>query len=359
MPLSTSSSESRFCRDRTPPNASFTVWGLSLLLAATLLSAGETAWRWVGHRPTVVDSLALWSFHRGRASIDDPRTLVLCGASRTLLGFSTSVFRERHPDWTVVQLAVDGREPRATLEDLAADLNFRGTVLLEIHESAIGYTQGQTEQVEYHQQRQGWMNSIECLCSATLQQHLAIIQPVLNPKRMLSDWWWQGRYPIPSYRQGHFDRGIDADYQRLDLAYHREWRLHRVRSSYHRWQAPTPAEWNRKAARLIAAAETIRGRGGKVIFVRYPTSGEYWQLDNQYFPRARYWDPLVQENRLLAVHFMDLPRSSHLDCPDASHLDYRDKEVFTNELIDAMDRLLVPASAPSQGSPARSMASVN
>lgn len=338
MPSSISSSESRFAQDRVPVNAQPSIWCLALLLTAGVLSAGETVWRWVGHRPSVVDSLQLWSYHRTRASWNDPRTLVLCGASRSLLGFSTPTFRRRHPHWKVVHLAVDGREPLATLQDLAADQRFRGLVLLEIHESSIGYGQGQDEQVDFHRHRRGWTNTIECVCCAWIQNQLVAVHPTLNPKRLLSG-WWNDRFPAPSYRQGYFDRSVDADYARLDQASHREWRLKRVRTSYQRWGAPPPDEWRQKASGLVAAAETISQRGGQVVFVRYPTSGEYWDLDCKHYPRSKYWDRLVSDHGLSSVHFQDLPQSRSLECPDASHLDYRDKITFTNELLDALERI--------------------
>lgn len=338
MPSSISNSESRFAQDRIPPNAQPTVWCLALLLTGVLLSAGETGWRWAGHRPSVVDSLQLWSYHRSRASWNDPQTLVLCGASRSLLGFSTRAFGRRHPDWKVVHLAVDGREPLATLQDLASDPWFRGLVLLEVHESAIGYGQGQDEQVEFNHHRTGWTNTIECVCCAAIQNQLVAVHPTLNPKRLLSG-WCNDRFPAPSYRQGYFDRSVDADYQRLDWESHREWRLKRVRMSYQRWGAPTPADWRQKARGLVAAAETIAQRGGQVVFVRYPTSGEYWDLDCKHYPRSQYWDRLVLDHGLAAVHFQDLPRSRSLECPDASHLDCRDKDIFTNELVDALERI--------------------
>lgn len=340
MPSSISSSESRFVQDRVPENAAPAIWCLALLLSAGLLAAGETGWRWAGHRPSVVDSLQLWSYHRSRASQSDPHTLVLCGASRSLLGFSTQAFHQRHPDWKVSHLAVDGREPLATLQDLAKDPQFRGLVLLEVHESAIGYGQGQDEQVEFHHHRMGWANctnTIECVCCAAIQNQLVAVHPTLNPKRLLSG-WWNDRFPSPSYRQGYFDRSVDADYQRLDAKTHREWRLKRVRTSYQRWGAPTPEQWREKAAGLVAAAETIAKHGGQVVFVRYPTSGEYWDLDCKHYPRGKYWDPLIRGHGLSAVHFQDLPQSRSIECPDASHLDYRDKDTFTNELLDILER---------------------
>lgn len=336
MPSSTSSFESQFAQERLPLQAGPSVWGAILLLTGFVLCAVETGWRWAGHRPSVVDSLTLWSYHRSCASLFGPRTLVLCGASRTLLGFSTTAFRERFPGWHVVQLAVDGLEPRATLEDLAADPQFRGVAIVEIHESAIGYNKGQEEQVKYYHGRGGWTNTIECVCHAAIQARFAVVHPSLNPKRLLYDWWWNDKLPVPSYRQGNFDRTVDADYQRMDVVAHREWRLQRVRSSYQRWGAPPPADWRKKGLRLLQAADTIQKRGGKVVFVRYPTSGEYWELDRKHYPREKYWDTFVAGRTPPAIHFQDLPKSRLLECPDASHLDYRDKALFTNELLDIL-----------------------
>jgi hypothetical protein len=79
-------------------------------------------------------------------------------------------------------------------------------------------------------------------------------------------------------------------------------------------------------------AEQIRARGGEVVLIRMPTSGDLWTLHELQYPRAEYWDRLVAVTGLPAIHFADYPGLSGFECPDFSHLDARDSPRFTQAL---------------------------
>jgi hypothetical protein len=73
-----------------------------------------------------------------------------------------------------------------------------------------------------------------------------------------------------------------------------------------------------------------------VIFVRFPTSGVLWELEEQRYPRKDYWDVFAAESRAATVHFKDYPALARFQCPDGSHLDYRDAVPFTKALAEIL-----------------------
>ncbi len=123
--------------ERIPEGAWLRTWIAAVLVFAVAMAGLEAVGRRLGHRAMVVDSEALWSLERDRVSERRARTVVVLGASRMQLGFSTDEFRRRLPDYSVVQLSANGRYPIATLLDLAEDEDFNGVVICSLSALAL------------------------------------------------------------------------------------------------------------------------------------------------------------------------------------------------------------------------------
>ena len=74
-------------------------------------------------------------------------------------------------------------------------------------------------------------------------------------------------------------------------------------------------------------------RGGKVVFIRFPTADEHWDLDRAHYPRSEYWDRWANRSKAAFLHFMDVPEMQKFELPDTSHLDERDAPAFTESLL--------------------------
>ena len=83
----------------------------------------------------------------------------------------------------------------------------------------------------------------------------------------------------------------------------------------------------------IANVQKFRARGGKVVFVRFPVTGELKKLEDADTPRAQTWDPLLQQTASPGIYFEDFPELSSFDCPEWSHLSAGDSVEFTKRLV--------------------------
>jgi hypothetical protein len=82
----------------------------------------------------------------------------------------------------------------------------------------------------------------------------------------------------------------------------------------------------------------LQGRGGRVVFLRAPSSGERWRLEERFHSKKQCWDRFAQRTTAQCVHFRDCRNLAELRCPDESHLDYRDAGRFTRGLISEVRR---------------------
>lgn len=79
--------------------------------------------------------------------------------------------------------------------------------------------------------------------------------------------------------------------------------------------------------------EKIQGRGGRVVFIRMPSSGEVRRIEFLTWPREKYWDQFAASIAAPAIHFEDYPSLSGFNCPDGSHLDENSARQFTRNLL--------------------------
>ena len=82
--------------------------------------------------------------------------------------------------------------------------------------------------------------------------------------------------------------------------------------------------------------QKITSRGGKVIFVRTPSSGVFLQIEQQIFPREHFWNRILSLTGAPGIHFMDYPEQQ-LICPEDSHLSPTDAITYTKSLVKVLE----------------------
>lgn len=340
MPSYTSSS--RFVTDRMPKGVGLKTLCLMLFLFLTVLAAIECFWRSQGHKSNMSDTVLMWAAEREKIN-DDKGMVVLIGASRIQLGFDTNYFRQEYQDRPLVNLAIDGTPPMAVLRDLAENSNFRGTIILSAKSEWFtndNWNRAQGHVKRYHTDyRYSFDRRIDTQIDKWMQGNLVSLQQNLNLKNTVQQLMVHQSLPKPFYIQTLPDRSKKADYQLMDdIEGHRQKRVEKLRNVEKKVPVASLGQWKMDVESVMQWAYMIQDRGGRIIFVRFPTSGEHWNIDERRYPKARYWNQFARMKDVEAYHFRDIKgmNRDEFDLPDTSHLDQKDRRAFTKILLDEL-----------------------
>jgi hypothetical protein len=270
--------------------------------------------------------------------------------------FSMPTFKARFPDYRVTQLAVNGQSPIAALRDLAEDERFRGVIICDLTETEFpaAHWMAQQPNVDTY-----WNTPVveypEIVLTAFWQTRFAMINPALSLKSIIVESIRYRRLPDADTRavRMHVDRSRDLDATRLpdipalqarQAEGHAERLIDRMSSYGSSGWLP---KWRSDVQAVGEYVRKLQGRGARVVFVRLPTQGKYWENEETYTPRAQYWDQVRTLTSADTIHFKDLHGLPEFNLPDLSHLDMRDAPAFTNRLLDELVKLGVLPEPPS------------
>jgi hypothetical protein len=337
-------------------------WRGLLIAVVIVTAAASLAWeltaRAWGYRPTLNDTPALWARERSKVA---PDSIVIIGDSRALFDTDLDELQQglgRRP----IQLANAGSCAYPILEDLANDKAFRGTVICSIMglwfvpEGPPLHT-SERALAAYHK---GTVSQrISGLLGALLETRLACLkEDDLTLAALL------GRIRIPDRAGAMVPPPLPPYFSTMD--FDRRTRMadacakpgplqERVRSGWLAlFKPPLPPTFvprdvfiarvqKEVADRFTATAEAvdrIRSRGGKVVFVRFPSSGMLKKLEDAAAPRTGPWDHLLAATRAPGIHFEDYPELAGFQCPEWSHLSAPDSVLFTHRLVPHLRKAL-------------------
>lgn len=344
MPSSISSSNAN---ERLPQGKWLATWLITLTIVITTTLGWEIYCRTIGFTPVgVADTPELWQQTRKRASALGNDAVILVGASRIQLGINTEVM-SRYTPTHPVQLAIDGSFFMPVLENLAADNSITGTIIvdLEIEKIPAQLTNDRTQEIvqfyeKYrHNNPYGAIQPIEDFLQMQINRWFAFRVTGANPQTLLTRALSGNSDPMGTdYLITLPDRSRQADYQKVAHSEAYAARLQRNLGT-NSLDNIEPTQWptfETDVQYLETLVQRIEQRGGKVIFVRFPTDKGIWQIDEARYPRQQFWDKLTKTTSATSIHFKDYPALSRFELPDGSHLDYRDAIPFT----EALSRLI-------------------
>jgi hypothetical protein len=305
---------------------------VALVLSTGWLLERETRAR--GQRPSVVDDEVWWAVHRRQAS-NDRDVVAFIGTSRMELAYSASAFHDTAAGYRGVQLAIDGVPALGILRDLADDESFRGVVVVDV-------TEWDLERDDAVSAAQRYVNRAHALWRAPgavanrylashVQAHLAML--AIGGRELIAALLGKRRWPEAKWVVASRDRTFHGDYSLASpdaLDRRREKGLTSLKT------ASTPSDWLARASVLEPLVQRIQQRGGRVVFVHLPISGELAARADQLYPRSHYWDVFAMRTSATALHFKDIPGMSDIQCPDSMHMDQRDQARFTRALVTAL-----------------------
>jgi len=314
-------------------------WALTWLVTGILFAGSviglELGVRAHGYKPSVNEDSYSWALERRRVADRSPKTVALLGASRILLAFSPSTFREALPHYKYVQLAIQSTAPVGSLRDLAFDPDFRGIAIVDITEPQFWPSNWNVQDDVIATYHRGWRSSgqlAERWLTTFVQSKVAVL--AVDGIRVLGALVDDGAWPPPPYTTTAADRTKFADYDLVDADRKRRIRIQRM-EGWNKTMAD-PEQWLIHALGQELYALMIQARGGKVVYLRMPTCDERWANDEAKMPKAQFWDRLAQVSRATLIHFKDYPGLANFECPDTSHIDSKDGPAFTRALIDTL-----------------------
>jgi hypothetical protein len=329
-------------------------WGAIMLgmlvLAALLIGGWEVHWRHFGATPGYRNSNGEWADQRRRIDEGEGARTVLIGSSRTLFDIQLSEW-EQVTGERPIQLALEGTSPLPVLEDLAADPQFTGHLLIGIApQQFFAAFAMRADAVAYFHKQGPSQRSGDWLSKRLIEPYFAFFDPDFALATVVRRQSWPARWELRVLadvrkisvqgedRTTHLWNKVeqDPDYRAI------------VRDRWARmFDGPLPKmETPEKSAALIAeqirrtavAVATLRARGVQPLFVRDPSAGPFRDFEETRLPRAQTWDVLLRETAAPGIHFEDYPELQGHELPDWSHVSSKDADRYTRALASIVQR---------------------
>lgn len=334
----------------------------ALLVALAATAAWELQARRMGYVPDLNDTEDLWALHRDRVRGD---ATVIIGSSRTVFDLDLDVLTESLGA-APIHLGVVGSCPRPLLADLVAEEGFHGTILVGVTPGLFFAPGGppvtkSNDWLKYRQKRSPSQRTGYAL-SRPLEKRLAFLNDEdLTLKQLLSQIRIADRpgakVPprLPPYlgpmlpsRSVRMSERLATD-ERFQAEVQEIWRGLAT-------AAPPMDEATANAIRerildeVAGQVRTFRERGGRVVFLRLPSSGFLRELEAKAQPRHLYWDELLSRTGAPGIHFEDHPALAGFPCPEWSHLSAGDATRYTRAMMPLLADALGLRPVPGSGS---------
>lgn len=328
MPLSTSSSK------KSPAPVPWAkTWLLAAVILLLALGSLECLWRVRGYPASLRDNPGLWAITRAKVKPDAPLQIVFIGDSRIQNGINLEVFDEAFPGPKPAQLALVGCAGKPLLLNLAEDESFRGIVISstniwDLLNDSDRYIKTE-EYIQYYKTISP-AQIVDQQIEMIFQKSFVFLLPEVTPGLAYNK-FRQGRWPDKPHHHLFPDRSRIVDYSKFAYLELRKQKLV-VKGRYDHLDTITTEERHRALDEIGDAVARIQTRGGRVVFVRFPSSGALRELEEQRYPRKLYWDEWGSRTDAITIHFEDYPALSHFECPDYVHMDQKDTLSFSKAL---------------------------
>jgi hypothetical protein len=344
---------------------------VTCLLTLVAAAAWEIRCRAWGYAPSLNNTPDLWADRRNAVQ---PDSLVIVGDSRAWFDLDLDEI-EHGVGKRPIQLAIPGSCAYPVLADLANDKNFHGTVICSVVPIMFFAPAGPPLQNAYKAINRRYSQTVAQRASnklgIILEEHIAFMkEDDLTLGALL------GRLPIPNRPGALVAPPLPPYFETLD----RERRARmfvpcarpgplqdKVKYGWLPLFTPPPPPTyvphdvfmegvghaiEARFADAASAVQRIRARGGNVVFVRFPVSGDLKALEDHATPRVGPWNRLLKESGAPGIYFEDYPELAGFVCPEWSHLSAPDSVEFTHRLVPhLLNAIDASRSAPARTKP--------
>ena len=361
MPSSTSSFKTYKLEHIIPKHHWLVLAVLTLIFTSILTLGWEAYVRSMGYAPTLNDSEDLWASRRAIVD-EEPGRTVLIGSSRMLFDFDMDVYEEEFGD-RPLQLSTVGTNPGPYLEDLANHSDYSGTVIVGVVPGLFFAPGGppMKSPVNHLKRFREWSPTqkfshqvsliIEKWFAFINEDDLTLNQLLLNLKLPNRE-KVKTKPDLPPYfhevdieRQGGM---TEVAANSIDL----QKRIQQIWIPL--FKPPPPqkgktveeakADFGKAVENILDKVklhvDKIREKGGQVIFLRLPSTGQLREMENTFTPRPHFWDRILKTTGAPGIHFEDFAKLKGFDCPEWSHLNRKDASEFTKRLTPILAKHL-------------------
>lgn len=336
------------------PLPKFKVWRrvVSLTVIVTAIALGSVEWYARANDYPILfqTNPALWATQWFKLDDSPKDQTVIIGASRCKFGLILDTW-EQETNTRPIMLAWPGSPPHPTLHLLAQREDFRGLVVCGIapsfsfsHHSEPQHQYLQKNIEEMHILRYSLSYHMGTPVKRFLKHRFRCLNPIalgpihiLREKLLFADRnGLQAPFlPIPwmNHQENLQSVYLDSIAQNEDV-------MDRVKALWQRiidqQIAHGAADMNRLLEDYKADVQLIKERGGQVVFIRHPSSGDFLEFEKKNYPRDKFFDRLCQETGCYGIHFEDFPALATLQCPEWSHLTPDDADHYTRKIIEIL-----------------------
>jgi hypothetical protein len=307
-------------------------WVFAILIIFFVLGSWEIFWRIHEFKPYIEDNIHIW--HLQRSKVSKNTRFVFMGSSRAQLGLHPDVFTEQFKD-SPVNLSIDGNPPFPVLNDLANDDKFSGIVFCSILPQWLAEKTPEKNRSskwvrKYH--KKTILSQIDTYLSILIQKTFVFKNPGLSPKNLTKQ-IKKKQWPALPYSPMRLDRFREARFTNENTQKILFSRIKREKEISQQSEIISIQEFYERINAVKKDIKKIKQRGGKVIFIRMPSSGKIREIEAATWPRVKYWDVFADNISEPAIHFEDFRELKNFHCPDGSHLDVTDAKKFTSQLL--------------------------
>ena len=320
---------------------------LTIVIVIAFMAAWELHIRGRGFTPTYNDDKILWAAKRREVYQSPDNATVFIGPSRIKFDLDIPLWKKLTGE-NAIQLAMVGTSPRPTLRDLANDENFKGKLIVDVMETSVFSPatfiteKSAVDALAYYKSETPAQRS-SAILGHQLESKLAFLEEgkfgisnLLNDLQLPSR---PGIFIFPSMPHEFAVSTYDRQTSMTPMFLANPALIKRQTECWIRLGALNRSHGIKGDALEMVfkevkdAVDKIRARGGKVVFVRMPSSGTYLESETASYPREQYWEPLLKYTNTPGIHYADYPAIANFVCPEWSHLQPADVITFTNELV--------------------------
>src|SRR4051812_37722660 len=323
---------------------------LVLILVSAAIASWELHLREQGRDISYDDGGSLWSDKRKQVYEPIDKATVFIGSSRIKYDLDIPTWQNLTGDHAI-QLANVGSSPRPLLDDLAADTNFKGKLVIDVTEflffTQAPYVNKTPEENLTYYKKETPAQKFSFAVNHALESKLVLIdKEEYSLNALLASTKIPNRpgvYEFPDFPAEFTPVTFDRQSYMTDELVHNPNKLKQVTDVWAMFgkmaaQAPpiTAGAVDTIIASVKVACDKIKARGGQVIFVRTPSSGPLRAMEKMAFPREKFWNKLLAVTGCEGIFFEDYREMAHFQCPEFSHLSVPQAVSFTKSLINVL-----------------------